>query len=434
MEQRQSNVSDVTGGTVLQLSFMSSKSLSQHMMKASLIVWIAVFLPLSSSLSIYKERPGRHGWVAAATRQVVRSSRSSSVDELDEERRANLFQFLLRDLQVEGVPLLEVDVDQPQTLHLAIWTTLAELSNSVTPSPSTTIGYDEARACLVLESISMDTIKRLVEYMADIKRDSNRNKLLPGLGSFNVSLVGKGIGPAVLLEATGIAGLDQQSTHIEYVDNIRCLASVKMFMDRMEWFSSSGTSTDDLRSTPIYRVCPYTDVCNTMSSLWNGICEMVMTQQPVVVAFPALFFTSPTLYWEYTRFVQHSIAELWSTAAAPVELAFLHPMYNRDGIEPMNDPIPGHLPPTRLWRSLITTISSEPTTMDYSVINYHRRSPIPIIVIMPRMVSHDRERLDQIDRQWDLKVISNILGLGEERLEELLQSEINLWRNRQSIN
>lgn len=30
----------------------------------------------------------------------------SSLDEMDDERKANLFQALLRDLQIEGVPLL----------------------------------------------------------------------------------------------------------------------------------------------------------------------------------------------------------------------------------------------------------------------------------------------------------------------------------------
>jgi len=49
--------------------------------------------------------------------------------EWDEERRSNVFQALLRDLQIEGVPLLGCDSNQVQTLNAALWTTMAELGD-----------------------------------------------------------------------------------------------------------------------------------------------------------------------------------------------------------------------------------------------------------------------------------------------------------------
>lgn len=69
------------------------------------------------------------------------SASNNPVDELSDERKANLFQFLLRDLQVEGVPLLAVDANQVDTLQAAMWTTLAELCDQA----------DADQACLVLE-------------------------------------------------------------------------------------------------------------------------------------------------------------------------------------------------------------------------------------------------------------------------------------------
>jgi hypothetical protein len=52
----------------------------------------------------------------------------SPLSEMDDERKANLFQALLRDLQIEGVPLLGCDANQVHTLNAGESCSLLDLS------------------------------------------------------------------------------------------------------------------------------------------------------------------------------------------------------------------------------------------------------------------------------------------------------------------
>ena len=58
---------------------------------------------------------------------IASSSSSALLNELTPERKENLYQCLLRDLQVEGVPLLSVDAESAAVMQAALWTTMAEL-------------------------------------------------------------------------------------------------------------------------------------------------------------------------------------------------------------------------------------------------------------------------------------------------------------------
>ena len=49
------------------------------------------------------------------------SSTDDVVAELDDDRRANLFQSMLRDLQIENVPLLGCDAREVHTMNAALW-------------------------------------------------------------------------------------------------------------------------------------------------------------------------------------------------------------------------------------------------------------------------------------------------------------------------
>jgi len=104
---------------------------------------------------------------------------------------ADVFQALLRDLQIEGVPLLACDADQVHTLCAALWTTLAEMSES----------DSEEKACLVMESIPLDALKAFIDDFAVLKGQPRLMDHLPELRRLSVSLVGKGVGPALVLES-----------------------------------------------------------------------------------------------------------------------------------------------------------------------------------------------------------------------------------------
>ena len=76
--------------------------------------------------------------------------------EWPEDRRSAMFQTLLRDLQIEGVPLLGCDANQVHTLNAALWTTMAELGDQ----------DDAQRACLILEEIPTSALLLPIEPMA----------------------------------------------------------------------------------------------------------------------------------------------------------------------------------------------------------------------------------------------------------------------------
>ena len=109
---------------------------------------------------------------------------SDPLVDLDDERKANLFQALLRDLQIEGVPLLGCDANQVHTLNAALWTTMAELSAN--PKAD--------RACLVLEEIPLSALLAFAEDFTVLKTQDRLMTYLPELRRFSVSVVGKGLG------------------------------------------------------------------------------------------------------------------------------------------------------------------------------------------------------------------------------------------------
>jgi hypothetical protein len=88
---------------------------------------------------------------------------SSSKPLLTDERKANLFQFLLRDLQVEGVPLLGIDADQVQTLQAAIWTTMAGLLASAVTGGDEQEERESSSSALLAPSPSNDEPKQSAE-------------------------------------------------------------------------------------------------------------------------------------------------------------------------------------------------------------------------------------------------------------------------------
>ena len=120
--------------------------------------------------------------------------------EMSEERKANLFQFLLRDLEVEGVPLLGCDADQPPSLQGAIWSTMAQLSET----------EGEEKACLVFENIPVDALRVFVDDFILLKLQPRLMEQLPELARFSLSLVGKGVGPAIVVECAKWTDVDKQ--------------------------------------------------------------------------------------------------------------------------------------------------------------------------------------------------------------------------------
>ena len=95
---------------------------------ALLLATAAMCLPASAfSPSSAVSRPARSWSLGSA---LPSADAEAAIAELDDDRRANLFQATLRDLQVESVPLMGCDANRVETMNAALWTTMAELSES----------------------------------------------------------------------------------------------------------------------------------------------------------------------------------------------------------------------------------------------------------------------------------------------------------------
>ena len=321
--------------------------------------------------------------------------------DMTEERKANLFQFLLRDLEVEGVPLLGCDADQPPSLQGAIWSTLAQLSET----------EGEEKACLVFENIPVDALRVFVDDFILLKLQPRLMEQLPELARFSLSLVGKGVGPAIIVECAEWTDADKQK-YISICNDSpepnewAWQAAMKTFVSRMiigtqvcphmkdNSLGPSGLESQGIIPGPIaYRLVGTPNACDIMSAFWNCMCELlsvpadqlsstVMCLPPVPVGMDSTA--------AHNRF--SAVAELISRhlflyrGEEELDLWHMHPYYDRDLVHPVYKPQHGHLPPTSWLRAMLRAASytdeaDAVTDEQLKLHNYQRRSPLPAVVI-----------------------------------------------------
>lgn len=325
-------------------------------------------------------------------------------DILSEEERANLFQFLLRDLQVEGVPLLAVDADQIHTFQAAVWTTMTELltasmTTMAAPSPSNELNNkNEGKACLIFEDIPMDDLRTFVDDFQILQTQERLMEQLPELVRFHISLVGKGVGPAILV---AVGNPDNQNVDDDLfsakpraASEFKVTGAMKLFADRIVFWANSGF--DRLLTT--YRVCGFPDVCHVMSSFWTCICELqttpsdelssVVLMMPHVTDIKTVSKQSDETKQQHARFA--AVAELISRSMClypgndNFELLHFHPTYERDQIYPVDRPAHGHLPPSNWIRPVLKHCSADQTLSDEDLLafDYQRRAPVTAVIIL----------------------------------------------------
>ena len=216
---------------------------------------LASLVTLGTSLAfLAPQRAHQSSLNAKGFGKATEKTTTNPVDELSDERKANLFQCLLRDLQVEGVPLLAVDTNQQVSIvQAALWTTLAELPD---------------RVCLVLEDEPVSTLRDVVDSFEQLQSK------LPDLERFKVSLVGQGVGPALLLETTNqTVVVPPDSTLSEQA----CRTALESFADRV-------SLVDDM----MIRVCSLGEAYHVLSAVWNAVCERQVTPGTTLLALPAV--------------------------------------------------------------------------------------------------------------------------------------------------
>ena len=165
-----------------------------------LVAIAAAVASTTTSVSAFAPSPFSTRISHHAPATSLRLSDENPLEGMSDERKSNLFQSLLRDLQIEGVPLLGCDANEVSTLNGAIWTTMAELGDN----------DDDQRACLVLEAIPTSALTAFAEDFTVLKTQARLMDYLPELRRFSISVLGKGLGPALLIETK--ARTDEEKT------------------------------------------------------------------------------------------------------------------------------------------------------------------------------------------------------------------------------
>jgi len=340
-----------------------------------------------------------------------------ALDDWSDERKAELYQFLLRDLEVEGAPLLGCDgVSANKTLQGATWSVAGQLSEN---------DY-ERKVCLVLEDIPVKDLKTFVDAFSRIKKQRSLMDSLPDLRRFSLSLVGNGIGPALILETqnrteTEVAQYALMKINTPVPNEVQWRAAIQSFVKR-----NFAELEDDLIA---YRFLGSSDICDIVSGYWNCICELEATDSTdansIVLSFP------PSSEKEaLTRFA--AVSELINTLNSvykneyKYDLVYFHPSYDCDKIQSQDEPANGHLPRTSFLREMILQNDDKEATETLTdeqlkIQNYQRTSPLPGVII--KRVSKDNENGNA---QFDYQNIIRLAKEGEEKLEEAVMEEMKL--------
>ena len=353
---------------------------------------------------------------------------ATAIGELSEERKDKLFQFLLRDLQVEGVPLLAVDAVEVNTLQAAMWLSLAELCDQ--PSAD--------KACVVVEDIHVDTLRAFVDDFMLMKTEEHIISVIPELGRVSVSLVGKGVGPAILIDVEE-AKLEDISTFEVEKPEPQLSAAMKAFYDRM--VETTDAYPYKKNETPTsFKACRRSDVPHILSSFWNSICELQTTDEDslgtTVLMIPGII--------THERFTV--ISELLSRSLClyhgedVFDLVHFFPDYDRSRIYPAEKPAFGHIPPLGWVRSVLRNNGDEEAAdqlsdEDLALSNYQRRSPMTSVVIKRRSLI-DTESKRVVDLKLDsgetvsanaiqpyAETVKFLLNEGEASLRKSLANE-----------
>lgn len=356
------------------------------------------------------------------------SNKVEDFGDWSDERKAGVFQFLLRDLEVEGAPLLGCDgVSANKTLQGISWTIAGQLSEN----------DFERKVCLVLEDIPVKDLAMFVDVFSKLKQQDHLMDSLHDLRRFSLSLVGNGIGPAMILETQNRTETEIQ----QYASMIKDTPAPNEPQWRAAIESFVHRSYPELEANPIaFRFLGSSDVCDILSGYWNCICELEATDSTdatsVVLSFPP---SSSGDEETFTRFA--AVSELINTLNSVYEseykydVLYFHPSYDSDKIQSKEDDGSaannGHIPRTSLLRDMMILQAggdkgaSETTLTDDQVLtlqNVQRRSPLPGVII--KRVSKDENAFQK--SQFDYQNIMRLAKEGEDKLKEALMEEIKL--------
>mmetsp|Transcript_12636 Transcript_12636/g.15924 ORF Transcript_12636/g.15924 Transcript_12636/m.15924 type:complete len:432 (+) Transcript_12636:193-1488(+) len=391
---------------------------------------LALLLAATSSMAVHgfsqTPPPAALARPHVIPRTFARRAASGPVDD-DEARRANLFQNLLRDLETEGVPLLGCDVDQVHTLCAALWSTMADLSESP-------VGQ---KVCLIMEAIPLDALRAFTIDYATLQIQSRLIDRLPELQRISVTLLGNGVGPALVIETSDrteeeLAEMMTRKAVEATIDENASLAALKSFVGRMVVglevcpytktpdIAAVGLARRGVTPAPVgYRFDGSSDACSALAAFWQCVCEILSVPEDelstTVLSLPAI--GHGTTRDAHDRFA--AVVELISRnlclyrGDGVLGLVHFHPAYDRDMVVPVDKPAYGHLPPRSWLRPMLRRNGNDEEAEslsdgDLGLSDYQRRSPHTAINIL---------RVSQINAATGAKSIVD-LDIGDGTTEK----------------
>jgi hypothetical protein len=280
------------------------------------------------------------------------------------------------------------------TLQAAVWTTIAELCDDP----------KEHKACLVFEYMPIHALQPLVDDWVILKSQTDKTRFLPEIDRVSLSMVGKGAGPAILIEVANETALHSLPEATSNLDDGRITAAMKSFVNRMvvgegacpHLSSSEEGPTGIVGVAPkavAYKACQKSDAFHVLSSFWNSVCELYASPDTgtLILSLPLVGSDrANSVESNHARFA--GIAELLSRflclykGDGVYDLLHFHPDYTRDWISPAGRPAHGHLPPTTWLRAMMihngdVEAAARIDNQDMQLSNYQRRSPLPAVCI-----------------------------------------------------
>jgi len=234
-------------------------------------------------------------------------------------------------------------------------------------------------------------------------------EFLPELDRVSLSLVGKGVGPAILIEIEKpdelVVGVPQQQRQISQMEENKFVAAMKMFVDRvvvglsvcpyMNFVDAAPAGLEDFSIEPAqvaYRVCGFSEVCHVLSSFWNCVCELLATEDAIsstVLVLPLAGDGGDGIdplgrFGAISELISRSLCLYQGDAI--FELLHFHPQYDRQLIFPADLPAHGHIPPLGYLRPMLRfdgRLEEADSFSDREIYlsNFQRRSPVPAVAI-----------------------------------------------------
>eukprot|EP00527_Entomoneis_sp_CCMP2396_P001519 CAMPEP_0198143832 /NCGR_PEP_ID=MMETSP1443-20131203/10703_1 /TAXON_ID=186043 /ORGANISM="Entomoneis sp., Strain CCMP2396" /LENGTH=352 /DNA_ID=CAMNT_0043807119 /DNA_START=402 /DNA_END=1460 /DNA_ORIENTATION=+ len=345
-------------------------------------------------------------------------------------------------------------------MNAALWTTMSEVSES-----------DESqKVCIIMEDIPMDALKSFAADYANLLTQSRLMDHLPELARISVSLLGKGVGPALVIETSDrtpdeLAEKTARAAMEDLLDESHCTASLKSFVNRIVVgleacpytknpdLSGTGLEARGVNPGPVgYRFSKSSDACAAVASFWTSVCELLSVPESEIsttlLSLPAI---GPGNDREaHARFA--AVVELISRNLCLFRgdgvfgLVHFHPAYERNLIHPVNKPAFGHLPPQSWLRSMLrhngnVEQAKSLTDKDLEMSNYQRRSPHTVINILRASQLNaavgaksivDLEILEDgtTEKASGIPLYSRnvirLAGQGEEKLQSAVENEMNM--------